>query len=97
MGFFFAKPTTFKQPMFKYETLDYYGVDHTPSYFWESATRSISAALIVYLSTVMAGRDAWQQDETIHKAINIDGGVIQNSSILTFQNREVKYPHALIN
>ncbi len=97
MGFFFAKPTTFKDPMFKYETIDYYGVDHTPSYFWESATRSISAALIVYLSTVMAGRDAWQQDETIQKAINIDDGVIQNRSILTFQKREVQYPHALIN
>lgn len=58
MGFFFAKPTTFKKPMFKYDTIDYYAVDHTPSYLWESATRSISAALIVYLPTVLAGREA---------------------------------------
>lgn len=97
MGFFFAKPTTFKNPMFKYETIDYYAVDHTPSYLWESATRSISAALIVYLPTVLAGRDDWQQDETIRRAINIDDGVIQNSSILSFQNREQDYPHATIN
>ena len=93
MGFFFAKPTTFKNPMFKYETVDYYAVDHTPSYLWESATRSISAALIVYLPTVLAGRDAWQQNETIRQAINIDGGVIQNHSILSFQKRELEYPH----
>lgn len=93
MGFFFAKPTTFKNPMFKYETIDYYAVDHTPSYLWESATRSISAALIVYLPTVLAGRDSWQKNETIRQAINIDGGVIQKSSILSFQKREPDYPH----
>jgi N5-(carboxyethyl)ornithine synthase len=97
MGFFFAKPTTFKNPMFKYKTIDYYAVDHTPSYLWESATRSISGALIVYLKTVLEGRDCWQQNRTIRKAINIDGGVIQNSSILSFQNREPDYPHAQIN
>ena len=97
MGFFFARPTTFKNPIFKYETIDYYAVDHTPSYLWESATRSISAALIVYLPTVLAGRDSWQKNETIRRAINIDGGVIQNSSILSFQKREPNYPHAYFN
>lgn len=96
MGFFFAKPTTFKKPTFKYETVDYYAVDHTPSYLWESATRSISGALIVYLSTVLAGRDSWQQNETIRRSINIDAGVIQNDSILSFQNREENYPHEYI-
>jgi len=97
MGFFFAKPTTFKNPMFKYGTTDYYAVDHTPSYLWESASRSISAALIVYLPTVVAGRDSWQQNESIRRAVNIDGGVIQNPSILSFQKREPHYPHADIN
>lgn len=93
MGFFFAKPTTFKSPMFKYESTDYYAVDHTPSYLWESASRSISAALIVYLPTVLAGRDSWQKDETIRRAINIESGVIKNSSIIEFQKREPDYPH----
>ena len=97
MGFFFAKPTTFKNPMFKYETIDYYAVDHTPSYLWESATRSISAALIVYLPTVLAGRDSWQKNETIRQAINIDGGVIKNSSILSFQKRDPDYPHVYLH
>lgn len=97
MGFFFAKPTTFKNPMFKFETIDYYAVDHTPSYLWESATRSISAALIVYLPTVLAGRDSWYKNETIRQSINIDAGVIQNSSILSFQKRDPDYPHAYSN
>lgn len=91
MGFFFATPTTFKKPMFKHETIDYYAVDHTPSYLWESATRSISAALIVYLPAVLAGRDAWQQNETIRHAINIDEGIIKNPAILSFQNRDQNY------
>ena len=96
MGFFFARPTTFKKPMFKYESIDYYAVDHTPSYLWESATRSISAALIVYLPAVLAGRGSWYKNETIRLAINIDGGVITNPSILSFQNREPGYPYAYL-
>lgn len=94
MGFFFAKPTTFKNPMFRYQSTDYYAVDHTPSYLWESATRSISAALIGYLPVVLAGHDEWQKNETIRRAVNIDGGLILNPNILSFQNREPDYPHA---
>jgi alanine dehydrogenase len=93
MGFFFARPTTFAHPMFKFETVSYYAVDHTPSYLWESATRSISAALIVYMSVVLAGPDGWQENETIRRAINIDGGAIRNPAILSFQKREQHYPH----
>lgn len=96
MGFFFAKPTTFDNPIFKYETVNYYAVDHTPSYLWESATRSISAALIVYLATVLAGRDTWQENDTIRKAINIDRGEIQNTAILSFQNRVSTYPYGVV-
>ena len=94
MGFFFAKPTSFKDPMFKVGTVDYYAVDHTPSYLWESASRSISAALVVHLPDVLAGYEGWQQSETIRQAINIDAGVIKKTNIISFQNREAFYPHA---
>jgi N5-(carboxyethyl)ornithine synthase len=94
MGFYFAKPTSFKTPMFTLEMVDYYAVDHTPSYLWESATRSISAALIVHLETVISGDKSWQENETIRQAINIDKGVIQKQNILLFQKREANYPHA---
>ena len=97
MGFYFAKPTTFKNPMLKIGTVDYYAVDHTPSYLWESASRAISAALIVYLPAVVAGRDGWQQNETIRQAVNIDAGVILKPAILSFQGRQPDYPHAPID
>ena len=93
MGFSFAKPTTFDDPMFKVGSIDYYAVDHTPSYLWESASRSISAALLVHLPTVLAGRDAWSENETIRRAIVIDEGVIQKPAILSFQERQTQYPH----
>jgi len=93
MGFYFAKPTTFKKPIISVDKVDYYAVDHTPSYYWDSASRSISAALIVHLPTVINGRTSWKQNETIQNAINVDKGVIVKDSILSFQNRQTAYPH----
>ncbi|MFT7288552.1 MAG: N5-(carboxyethyl)ornithine synthase [Halieaceae bacterium] len=96
MGFYFAKPTSFKEPMLQVDNVDYYAVDHTPSYYWESASRSISAALIVHLPAFAAGLAEWLKNETIRRAINIDEGVIQKPDILAFQNRQLDYPHAAI-
>jgi N5-(carboxyethyl)ornithine synthase len=96
MGFYFAKPTSFKKPILHIENIDYYAVDHTPSYLWESASRSISAALIVYLSTILEGRDSWMKNSTIQRAINVDDGVVKKESVLTFQNRTPDYPHDYI-
>ncbi|PWJ54767.1 alanine dehydrogenase [Dyadobacter jejuensis] len=96
MGFYFAKPTTFKEPLIAIDKIDYYAVDHTPSYFWESASRSLSAALIVHLPAVLLGRDSWLENSTIRNAINIDRGVVVKDSILDFQHRLKEYPH-LIN
>ena len=93
MGFYFAKPTTFKNPIIAIDKIDYYAVDHTPSYFWESASRSISAALIVHLPSVIKGRASWKENATIQNAINTDEGVIVKDHILRFQNREKAYPH----
>jgi alanine dehydrogenase len=95
MGFYFAKPTTFKDPLISIDNIDYYAVDHTPSYFWESASRSISAALIVHVPSVINGRTSWQENKTIHNAINIDKGMIVKDNILSFQNREAIYPHLM--
>ncbi|MDA3866213.1 MAG: N(5)-(carboxyethyl)ornithine synthase [Salinivirgaceae bacterium] len=96
MGFYFAKPTTFKTPLLNVENIHYYAVDHTPSYLWESASRSLSAALIEYLPVVLEGPKSWMNNATIHKAINIEDGVIKKESVLTFQNRMPNYPHDFI-
>ena len=93
MGFYFAKPTTFKKPILEIDHIDYYAVDHTPSYFWESASRSLSAALVVHLPSVLAGRSSWTLSMTIKNAINVDVGNVVKEAILKFQCRESNYPH----
>ncbi len=97
MGFYFAKPTSFKNPILNIDNIDYYSVDHTPSYLWESASRSISAALIVYLPTILEGHSSWIKNSTISQAINVDKGVIVKESVLSFQNRMPDYPHDFIS
>ncbi len=93
MGFPFARPTTFEEPIVKFGTIDYYAVDHTPSYLWESATRMISTPLLAHLPAVVAGRDSWARHETLRRAVDIDRGVITREAILSFQHREAAYPH----
>ncbi len=95
MGFYFAIPTTFKNPMIAIDNIDYYAVDHTPSYFWESASRSISAALLVHLPSVISGRKSWETNKTIKYAINVNKGIIVKDTILRFQNRDTDYPHSI--
>ena len=93
MGFPFARPTTFEEPIVKVGAVDYYAVDHTPSYLWESATRMISTPLLAYLPAVLAGRDSWAKHETLRRAVDIDRGVVTREAILSFQHREAAYPH----
>lgn len=97
MGFEWAKPTGFDDPMFTVgEGIHYYAVDHSPSYLWNAATWEISEALLPFLRTVMEGPASWDADHTIARAIEIRDGVIQNPSILSFQGREAEYPHRRI-
>ncbi len=94
MGFEWARPTGFDNPMFTVGSgVNYYAVDHSPSYLWNSATWEISEALLPFLRTVMEGPAAWAEDLTISRAIEIRDGVINNPSILSFQCREPGFPH----
>lgn len=94
MGFTWAKPTTFDDPTFVVgRNVIYYGVDHSPSYLWNSATWEVSAALLPYLEPVLAGRSAWDDNETLRRAVEISDGVIENPQILAFQHRSAQYPH----
>src|SRR5438477_6476912 len=89
-----GRPTSFAQPIFTVANhVHYYGVDHSPSYLWNSATWEISGALLPHLRTVLAGPDAWDANDTIRRAIEIRDGTIQNPRILTFQHRAPDYPH----
>ena len=94
MGFAWARPTSFAEPMFTVgDNVHYYAVDHSPSHLWDSATWEISEALLPHLPTVLAGPQAWGASDTIRRAIEIRDGVIQNPRILSFQGRSPEYPH----
>jgi alanine dehydrogenase len=94
MGFEWARPTTFDEPMVTVgDGVAYYGVDHSPTYLWNSASWGISEALIPYLRTVLAGPAAWDADPTIRQAIEIRAGRVQNPKILSFQGRSAEHPH----
>jgi alanine dehydrogenase len=94
MGFSWARPTSFTEPMFTVgDNVHYYAVDHSPSYLWNSATWENSEALIPFLRSMVDGPDAWEAEETIRRAVEIRDGVIRNPAILAFQHRSADYPH----
>jgi alanine dehydrogenase len=96
MGFSWARPTSFEAPIFTVgDNITYYAVDHSPSYLWNSASWEISEALIPFLRPVLMGRESWNRDQTIRRAIEIRDGVVQNPNVLTFQQRSPNYPHPI--
>lgn len=98
MGFAFAQPTSFDQPIIQLSNrCIYYSVDHTPAYLWNAASREISKAILPYLPIIVDGDKAWKGNRTISKAIEIQDGIVLNQNILDFQKREQMYPHAYIN
>jgi len=95
MGFEWSRPTTFEDPTFLVgDGMRCYGVDHSPSLLWDSATWEISQALIPHLPAAVAGPGGWDADPTMGRAIEIRDGVIQNPKILSFQGRAAEFPHA---
>ncbi|MGP9782243.1 N(5)-(carboxyethyl)ornithine synthase [Glutamicibacter sp. AOP12-B1-11] len=96
MGFEWAKPTSFAEPMFKVgPNINYYAVDHSPSYLWNSASWEISLGLLPFVEEVMGGPQQWKENKTIMRAIEIQDGVVKNPAILEFQKRHAQYPHEL--
>ncbi|MFZ2340221.1 MAG: hypothetical protein WAW07_10940 [Bacteroidales bacterium] len=94
MGFEFARPTTFSEPIITLKNyIKYYSVDHAPSYLWNAASREISKALIPYLVILCKNNFDIHSDMTLSKAIEIENGIIKNRDILLFQKREKEYPH----
>jgi alanine dehydrogenase len=98
MGFSWARSTTFADPMFTVgDHINYYAVDHSPSYLWNSSSWEISQALEPFLETVMGGPAAWEGNDTIDRAIEIRDGVIRNDAVLRFQGRGPEYPHTALH
>lgn len=96
MGFTWAQPTTFDDPLLIVDNIRYYAVDHSPSHLWAAATWENSEALLPFLPVVLGGQDAWDVHPTIRRAIEVRDGVVQNPAILSFQGRHEGYPHHLL-
>jgi N5-(carboxyethyl)ornithine synthase len=89
MGFYFAEPTTFKNPIIKLDRgIQYYSVDHTPTYLWNAASREISAALVPYLDTIIEPQK-WKDNPVVSRSIDIESGYIINQNINKFQKRNI--------
>ena len=94
LGFDFARPTTFENPMFEVgKGIAYYAVDHTPSLLWRDATWEVGRALLPYVSDVMAGPSGWERNPVLQPAVEMRDGRILNPKILLHQRRVAEYPH----
>lgn len=98
LGFEFAKPTTFDDPIFEVgNDVAYYAVDHSPSFLYNTASLEHSKEAHKYVKDVVGGRPAWTECLTVGKAIEIDEGVVVNPKILSYQKRDSAYPHGVIS
>ena len=95
MGFDWARPTTFDEPMFDVgDHVHYYGVDHTPSYLWNSATWDISEALIPFLRPGAGGPGrAGRRTRPSAARSRSRTGACRTPAILDFQRRSEEYPY----
>ena len=97
MGFAGARPTSFESPIFKMgNNVTYYAVDHTPTYLYDAASREISLSILPYLEPVMLGPSAWEENDVIREAVDIQKGKIRFNKIISYQHREKEYPYTKI-
>lgn len=92
MGFDFAHPTGFDQPSFEIGKVTYFAVNHSPTYFYESASYEISGALFPFLKHII-NNGTYKGNITLERAIDIEEGKIINKSIIDYQHREKEYPY----
>lgn len=95
MGFSFARPTSFENPIFKVRNnITYYSVDHTPSYLWNAASRELSKIVIPFLPILLGGKESWNENVTVRNSIEILDGNILNPKIISFQRRNALFPYS---
>jgi alanine dehydrogenase len=92
MGFEFAEPTGFNRPTIAYGPVIYYAVDHTPSYFWQSASYEISGAIFQYFNYLLE-HGTYRGNAVLENAVEIAEGRILNPKIIEFQHREAEPPY----
>lgn len=76
-------PTTIDAPMYTIDNIAHYVVDHTPSLFYKTISKSLSTSCAQYIDSLITGK----YNETIQKALIIDNGIILDERINIYQNR----------
>lgn len=76
-------PTTIENPIYVYDGIYHYVVDHTPSIFYKTATEGISVQVSKYIDYLITG----EFNEVLNKAKIFDAGVIIDNKIKSFQGR----------
>ncbi|WP_084178902.1 N(5)-(carboxyethyl)ornithine synthase [Virgibacillus alimentarius] len=79
-------PTTIENPTYIVDGVLHYVVDHTPSIFYKTASKSISKEVKKYLPLIMKGKE--KQNDLLRPAIILDNGRIYDHKILDNQERE---------
>lgn len=86
MGFDFAVSTTINNPIIKInDNVDFYGVDHSPSIYYNSISCEISKKISEYIPLIIENKI--NDNPTLKNAIEINKGIIINQTINKFQNR----------
>ncbi|WP_087973852.1 N(5)-(carboxyethyl)ornithine synthase [Oceanobacillus rekensis] len=85
MGIETSKPTTIEEPIYYVGGVLHYAVDHTPSIFYKTASKSISEEVSKYLPIIMMGQE--KKNDILRPAIILDNGRIYDHKILENQER----------
>ena len=76
-------PTTIDAPTYEVEGITHYVVDHTPSLFYKTISKSLSEVCVNYFDLLI--EDRW--NSVLREALVIDHGNIIDERINIFQNR----------
>ena len=78
-------PTTLNNPTYVIDGITHYVVDHTPSIFYRTVSKELSAIVCRTLPLILLD----DLNEELFNAMSIERGVIKDQRIIDFQNREV--------
>lgn len=78
-------PTTLNEPTYIIDGITHYVVDHTPSIFYRTVSKELSAIVCRTLPLIMLDN----LNEELFNAMAIERGIIKDQRIVDFQNREL--------
>ncbi|WP_050614194.1 N(5)-(carboxyethyl)ornithine synthase [Bacillus testis] len=80
-----SKPTTIEQPIYSINGIYHYVVDHTPSIYHASASKSISEVVSKYLPILLTKKE--QENAVLQEATIIKDQTILDKKILDYQRK----------